>query len=111
MGQLLGLGVVWSLGIVVCFALAARLTTRLGLPWEEALMYFGLVPHPEERLVATDPGAARTAAPARPSVLTRIRRTPRRDGDARRRARPAATAAPSWDFEWSTARARPRSLH
>lgn len=60
MEQFLALGVAWTLGVVVCAALAARVTTRLGLPWRESLMYFGVLPYPDEAALG------RRLAPGRP---------------------------------------------
>lgn len=41
----------WAVGVIVCAVLVQRVTARLGLPWRAALMYFGVVPYPEELAV------------------------------------------------------------
>ncbi len=48
MGQLLALVIAWFLGVALCVAVASRIVARYGLPWEAALMYFGVLPYPEE---------------------------------------------------------------
>ena len=61
MQQLVILALGWSVGVVVCAVLVRRVTLRLGLPWRAALMYFGVVPYPEELAIAD-----RRNAPGRP---------------------------------------------
>ena len=43
----------WVLGLVMCVALARTIIVRLRLPWHATLMYFGLVPYPDEVLLPT----------------------------------------------------------
>lgn len=61
MQQLAVLALGWAVGVVVCAILAQRVTMRLGLPWRSALMYFGVVPYPDEVVAA-----GRRNAPSRP---------------------------------------------
>lgn len=46
--QLLGLMLAWAFGVLVCAAIARRITVRYRLPWRAALMYFGLLDYPDE---------------------------------------------------------------
>jgi hypothetical protein len=39
------------LGLVMCVALARTIILRYRLPWKATLMYFGLVPYPDEVLL------------------------------------------------------------
>ena len=41
----------WALGLVMCVALARTIILRYRLPWKATLMYFGLVPYPDEVLL------------------------------------------------------------
>jgi hypothetical protein len=41
----------WVLGLVMCVALARTIILRYRLPWKATLMYFGLVPYPDEVLL------------------------------------------------------------
>ena len=41
----------WVLGLVMCVALARAVIVRYRLPWRATLMYFGLVPYPDEVLL------------------------------------------------------------
>ena len=41
----------WVLGLVMIVALARTIILRYRLPWKATLMYFGLVPYPDEVLL------------------------------------------------------------
>jgi hypothetical protein len=41
----------WVLGLAMCVALARTIILRYRLPWKATLMYFGLVPYPDEVLL------------------------------------------------------------
>ncbi|MGZ4313216.1 MAG: hypothetical protein ACXVR1_14035 [Solirubrobacteraceae bacterium] len=41
----------WVLGFVMCVALARTIIVRYRLPWKATLMYFGLLPYPDEILL------------------------------------------------------------
>lgn len=51
MYQLLFLVVGLTLGLVACVVVARAIIVRYRLPWRATLMYFGLVPYPDEVLV------------------------------------------------------------
>ena len=55
MHELLYLVVGWALGFVVCVVVARAIILRYRLPWRATLMYFGLVPYPEEVLLPRPP--------------------------------------------------------
>ena len=65
--QLLYLGLAWWVGVVVCTVIARRVVVRLGLPWRETLMYFGVMPYPDEVLVRARPEPRKRSA-ARPAA-------------------------------------------
>lgn len=46
--QVLELVIAWAAGLALCVALARAIIVRYRLPWTAALMYFGLVPYPDE---------------------------------------------------------------
>ena len=54
-----------AVGIVLCAVLARLIVRRWRLPWREALMYFGLMPYPDEarleRVAPAEPSARRRA--------------------------------------------------
>lgn len=71
MEQLVYLAIAWCFGVVVCVYAACRIVARYQLPWRSTLMYFGVLPYPEEvalrlREVRTAPRerVPRHAAPA-----------------------------------------------
>jgi hypothetical protein len=41
----------WLLGAALCAMLARAIIRRYRLPWRATLMYFGLVPYPDEALL------------------------------------------------------------
>lgn len=45
---MLYLAVGWAMGLVVCVGVARAIIVRYRLPWRATLMYFGLVPYPDE---------------------------------------------------------------
>lgn len=48
MEQLLYVAIAWWFGVVVCVYVACRIVARYQLPWKSTLMYFGVLPYPEE---------------------------------------------------------------
>lgn len=46
--QAMGLMIFFAGGAVLCVALCVMAVSRLRLPWQEALVYFGLAAHPDE---------------------------------------------------------------
>jgi hypothetical protein len=75
MEQLLYVAIAWCFGVVVCAFIACRIVVRYQLPWKSTLMYFGVLPYPDE--VARRLREVRSAAP-------RERVTPRAAAGARR---------------------------
>ena len=73
----LALGMV--VGIVLCAVLARLIVRRWRLPWRQALMYFGLMPYPDE-------APLKRPAPAEPNARRRAQARARSDR-ARDRAR------------------------
>ena len=59
MHEMLYLVVAWALGLVVCVVTARAIIVRYRLPWLATLMYFGLVPYPEEVVLPRHPQARR----------------------------------------------------
>jgi len=55
MHQLLYLVIGWAVGLALCVALARTIITRCRLPWRATLMYFGLLPYPDEVLLPQRP--------------------------------------------------------
>ena len=51
----------WALGLVLCVMLTRAIVLRWRLPWRATLMYFGLLPYPDEVLLR----ARRRRRPAR----------------------------------------------
>jgi hypothetical protein len=51
MHEMLYLVIAWALGLVVCVVVARAIIVRFRLPWRATLMYFGLVPYPDEILL------------------------------------------------------------
>ena len=41
----------WVLGLVLCVVVVRAIVLRYRLPWRATLIYFGLLPHPEEALL------------------------------------------------------------
>jgi hypothetical protein len=48
MEQMLYLTIAWCLGVIVCAYLGYRIVARYQLPWKSTLMYFGVLPYPDE---------------------------------------------------------------
>ena len=48
MEQLLYVAIAWCFGVVVCAVIACRIVARYRLPWKSTLMYFGVLPYPDE---------------------------------------------------------------
>jgi hypothetical protein len=46
--QVLFFALLCCFGIVLCALLARTIILRWNLPWQDALMYFGLAPYPDE---------------------------------------------------------------
>ena len=42
----------WVLGLVLCVVVVRAIVLRYRLPWRATLIYFGLLPHPEEALLS-----------------------------------------------------------
>ena len=55
MHEMLYLVIGWALGLVVCVVVARAIIVRYRLPWRATLMYFGLVPYPDEVLLPRSP--------------------------------------------------------
>jgi hypothetical protein len=55
MHEMLFLLLGWLLGLVLCVVLARAVIRRYRLPWRATLVYFGLVPHPDEVLLPRPP--------------------------------------------------------
>jgi hypothetical protein len=53
--EMLYLVIGWALGVVVCVVAARAVILRYRLPWRATLMYFGLVPYPEEVVLQRHP--------------------------------------------------------
>ena len=51
MHEMLYLVIGWALGLGVCVVVARAIIVRYRLPWLATLMYFGLVPYPDEVLL------------------------------------------------------------
>ena len=60
MYELLYLLIGWAVGLVVCVALARTIIVRYRLPWRATLMYFGLIPYPDEILLPRPPRQQRS---------------------------------------------------
>ncbi|MFL5819424.1 MAG: hypothetical protein ACJ76S_01890 [Solirubrobacteraceae bacterium] len=50
MHQVLGMLAAFALGIMLFGALTRAVVLRLGLRWRDALMYFGVLPYPDDLL-------------------------------------------------------------
>jgi len=46
--QILPLILGWAIGLALCVFLVRQIAARWRLPWKAALMYFGLMPYPDE---------------------------------------------------------------
>ena len=57
MQDVLYLLVGWALGLVLCVVMVRAIVVRYRLPWRATLIYFGLLPHPEEALLSRPTGS------------------------------------------------------
>ena len=55
MHEMLYLAAGWVLGLVVCVVAARAVIRHYRLPWNATLMYFGLLPYPDEVMLPRRP--------------------------------------------------------